>query len=404
MDWEGRLPLSTSRAGPFVSALTHVVLQLGQKPIPLQNSLYEESTAANSKRKSEFGDNEDYAKRIRPSSGNSKKGKNAKGINYVASLGKDGIIVYQGKNFGSATAFSIHCKRMQTPNKQGDDGWKSTLYEGQPLEIYRRKYFQDSGLDGDDVAQEEEAPQQQTQQPAPQPAVQQHQQQQQQQQQPQAPQQEPAETDHWVQCDRASPSQFLRTQYVQQTGPPLQRFAAFERRNRAPVVLRGRHSEDIMLLEEKKELVANSIRAFRCCIEAFAERYRDQRIDVIAGFEARGFIFGPPLALELDCAFVPLRKPGKLPGETIGASYDLEYGSDRIEMHTGHINKGQRVLLIDDLVATGGTLGAGIKLMQQVQAEIVEAACVIELPELKGRKKVTDAGAKLYVLIEKEGA
>ncbi|KAA6422816.1 MAG: MPN domain-containing protein, partial [Trebouxia sp. A1-2] len=209
MDWEGRLPLSTSRAGPFVSALTHVVLQLGQKPIPLQNSLYEESTAANSKRKSEFGDNEDYAKRIRPSSGNSKKGKNAKarasmtlkdlvdvgvilpgrnkisvfykGINYVASLGKDGIIVYQGKNFGSATAFSIHCKRMQTPNKQGDDGWKSTLYEGQPLEIYRRKYFQDSGLDGDDVAQEEEAPQQQTQQPAPQPAVQQHQQQQQQQ-------------------------------------------------------------------------------------------------------------------------------------------------------------------------------------------------------------------------------
>lgn len=159
---------------------------------------------------------------------------------------------------------------------------------------------------------------------------------------------------------------------------------------------------------------------------------------IAAGFEARGFIFGPPLALELNCAFVPLRKPGKLPGkpvsahtfstmvtplmppsilfvwdlvsqddatgETIGASYDLEYGSDRIEMHTGHIKKGQRVLLIDDLVATGGTLGAGIKLMQQVQAEIVEAACVIELPELKGRKKVTDAGAKLYVLIEKEGA
>ena len=155
------------------------------------------------------------------------------------------------------------------------------------------------------------------------------------------------------------------------------------------------------------------------------------------GFEARGFIFGPPLALALDCAFVPLRKPGKLPGvinsrqvcqmmlsctpsatlgtaladevphvagETIGASYDLEYGSDRIEMHTGHIKKGQRVLLIDDLVATGGTLGAGIKLMQQVGADIVEAACVIELPELKGRKKVTDAGAKLYVLIEKEGA
>lgn len=91
-------------------------------------------------------------------------------------------------------------------------------------------------------------------------------------------------------------------------------------------------------------------------------------------------------------------------GETIGASYDLEYGSDRIEMHTGHIKSGQRVLLIDDLIATGGTLGAGIKLMQQVGAEIVEAACVIELPELKGRQKVIDAGAKLFVLIEKEGA
>ncbi|KAL3138448.1 adenine phosphoribosyltransferase [Trebouxia sp. C0010 RCD-2024] len=195
------------------------------------------------------------------------------------------------------------------------------------------------------------------------------------------------------------------------------------KRPRRAVVL----SEGTMLLKDKKELVANAIRgvpdfpkkgilfwdittlcldpaAFRCCIEAFTERYKDKKIDVIAGFEARGFIFGPPLALALDCAFVPLRKPGKLPGETIGASYDLEYGSDRIEMHTGHIKQGQRVLLIDDLVATGGTLGAGIKLMQQVGAHIVEAACVIELPELKGRKKVTDAGAELYVLIEKEGA
>ncbi|KAL3143116.1 hypothetical protein ABBQ38_003388 [Trebouxia sp. C0009 RCD-2024] len=72
-----------------------------------------------------------------------------KGINYLANLGKDGVIMYQGKKFGSATAFSIHCKRMQTPNKQGDDGWKSTLYDGQPLENYRRKYFQESGLDGE---------------------------------------------------------------------------------------------------------------------------------------------------------------------------------------------------------------------------------------------------------------
>lgn len=82
-----------------------------------------------------------------------------------------------------------------------------------------------------------------------------------------------------------------------------------------------------------------------------------------AGFEARGLIFGAPLALALQCAFVPLRKPGKLPGETVGEEYVLEYGKDRIEMHTGAVQKGQRVLLIDDLIATGGTMGAGIKLM-----------------------------------------
>ncbi|KAL3143115.1 hypothetical protein ABBQ38_003388 [Trebouxia sp. C0009 RCD-2024] len=180
MDWEGRLPLSSNRAGPFVSALTQVVLQLGQRPIALQSSQYEgDDAVANGKRKSEFGDAEE-TKRMRPGSGNnSKKGKakggkprasvtlkelvdfgvilpgrnrisvQYKGINYLANLGKDGVIMYQGKKFGSATAFSIHCKRMQTPNKQGDDGWKSTLYDGQPLENYRRKYFQESGLDGE---------------------------------------------------------------------------------------------------------------------------------------------------------------------------------------------------------------------------------------------------------------
>jgi adenine phosphoribosyltransferase len=82
-----------------------------------------------------------------------------------------------------------------------------------------------------------------------------------------------------------------------------------------------------------------------------------------AGFEARGLIFGAPLALALGCAFVPLRKPGKLPGETIQEAYDLEYGTDKIEVHLGHITEGQRVLLLDDLIATGGTMGAGIKLM-----------------------------------------
>ncbi|GMH39415.1 hypothetical protein BSKO_07313 [Bryopsis sp. KO-2023] len=141
--------------------------------------------------------------------------------------------------------------------------------------------------------------------------------------------------------------------------------------------------------------------AFKYSIELLAERYRTQKIDVIAGFEARGFIFGPPLALELGCAFVPLRKPKKLPGETISEEYDLEYGSDKIEMHVGAITEGQNVLLIDDLIATGGTMGAGIRLMKRVGATVVESACIIELPDLKGREKLD--GTPLFVLIEKEG-
>ena len=101
----------------------------------------------------------------------------------------------------------------------------------------------------------------------------------------------------------------------------------------------------------------------------YKQSYQANRLRVVdivpsfAGFEARGLIFGAPLALALNCAFVPLRKPGKLPGETIQESYVLEYGSDKIEMHVGHIKEGQRVLLLDDLIATGGTMGAGIKLM-----------------------------------------
>ncbi|KAF6261692.1 phosphoribosyltransferase-like protein [Scenedesmus sp. NREL 46B-D3] len=141
--------------------------------------------------------------------------------------------------------------------------------------------------------------------------------------------------------------------------------------------------------------------AFQLTIDAMVERYKDQQIDAVAGFEARGLIFGAPLALALGVAFVPLRKPGKLPGETVCESYDTEYSTDKIEMHTGAINAGQRVLLVDDLIATGGTLRAGINLMGKVGAEVVEAACIIELPALKGRAKLGDT--KLFVLIEKEG-
>lgn len=126
----------------------------------------------------------------------------------------------------------------------------------------------------------------------------------------------------------------------------------------------------------------------------------DVYLDISSGFEARGLIFGAPLALALKVPFVPLRKPGKLPGETISAEYITEYSTDKIEMHTGAVKPGQNVLLVDDLIATGGTLGAGIDLVTKAEASVAGCACIIELPELEGRKKLGDI--PLFVLVEKE--
>ncbi|CAL9078063.1 unnamed protein product [Musa acuminata var. zebrina] len=103
-------------------------------------------------------------------------------------------------------------------------------------------------------------------------------------------------------------------------------------------------------------------KAFRDTIDMFVERYRDQEITVIAGVEARGFIFGPPIALAIGAKFVPMRKPKKLPGKVISEEYSLEYGTDRMEMHVGAVQPGDRALVIDDLIATGGTLSAAIRL------------------------------------------
>lgn len=141
-------------------------------------------------------------------------------------------------------------------------------------------------------------------------------------------------------------------------------------------------------------------KAFKDTIDIFVERYRDQKVDVIVGIEARGFIFGPPIALAIGAKFVPMRKPRKLPGPVIRQEYSLEYGTDCIEMHVGAIEKDERVVLIDDLIATGGTLGAAIKLLDQVGAEVVECGCLIELVDLKGRAKL--AGKPLYILVECE--
>lgn len=138
-------------------------------------------------------------------------------------------------------------------------------------------------------------------------------------------------------------------------------------------------------------------------INELADRYRDKQVDKIAGIEARGFIVGAPLAYLLGVGFVPIRKKGKLPAQTIGHDYDLEYGADRIEIHTDAIDKGDRVLLIDDLIATGGTAEAATHLIAQMGGHIVECGFVIDLPDLGGRVRIEKLGHTVFALTEFEG-
>jgi len=119
---------------------------------------------------------------------------------------------------------------------------------------------------------------------------------------------------------------------------------------------------------------------------------------VVAGIEARGFLFGTALAVRLGLGFLPLRKPGKLPGETLGRDYHLEYGTDRIELHVGAIRPGQRVLLVDDLIATGGTAEAAVLLLREAGAEVVECAFVIDLPDLGGTTRLEKLGCSVRSL------
>ncbi|XAR69390.1 Adenine phosphoribosyltransferase [Bertholletia excelsa] len=139
-------------------------------------------------------------------------------------------------------------------------------------------------------------------------------------------------------------------------------------------------------------------KAFKDTVDIFVDRYRDMGISVVAGIEARGFIFGPPIALALGAKFVPLRKPRKLPGKVISEAYVLEYGTDCLEMHVDAVQPGERAVIIDDLVATGGTLSAATRLLERMEAEVVECACVIGLPEVKGQHRLN--GKPLYILVE----
>jgi adenine phosphoribosyltransferase len=139
--------------------------------------------------------------------------------------------------------------------------------------------------------------------------------------------------------------------------------------------------------------------AFAALIERFAERYAQTHIDAVAGIDARGFIIGAALAYRLGCGFIPIRKAGKLPFETMSESYTLEYGQATVEVHTDAAAPGDHVLVIDDLIATGGTMLAATSLMQRLGAKLVEAAAVIDLPELGGSARLEATGVKPFTLM-----
>ncbi|KJY72669.1 adenine phosphoribosyltransferase [Vibrio nigripulchritudo] len=143
--------------------------------------------------------------------------------------------------------------------------------------------------------------------------------------------------------------------------------------------------------------------AYRATIALLVEKYKDMGFTKIVGTEARGFLFGAPLALEMGVGFVPVRKPGKLPRETVAQSYELEYGTDTLEIHTDAISEGDKVLVVDDLLATGGTIEATVKLIRQLGGEVEHAAFVINLPEIGGETRLKDFGLNVYSICEFEG-
>ncbi|MES2960095.1 MAG: adenine phosphoribosyltransferase [Pseudomonadota bacterium] len=144
-------------------------------------------------------------------------------------------------------------------------------------------------------------------------------------------------------------------------------------------------------------------KVFRVLIDQFVHRYFDTRPQAIAGLDARGFIIGSVLAYELNVGFVPIRKKGKLPFATVAETYELEYGSATVEIHTDAVAAGDRVVLVDDLIATGGTMMAGKRLLERLGAVVVEGAAIVDLPELGGSARLREAGLPLYTLVDFAG-
>ena len=144
-------------------------------------------------------------------------------------------------------------------------------------------------------------------------------------------------------------------------------------------------------------------KAYQATIQLLVEKYKQGGFTKIVGTEARGFLFGAPLALELGVGFVPVRKPGKLPRPTIAQTYDLEYGTDTLEIHTDAIVEGDKVLVVDDLLATGGTIEATVKLIRQLGGDVQHAAFVINLPEIGGETRLEGLGLNVYSICEFPG-
>jgi adenine phosphoribosyltransferase len=157
-----------------------------------------------------------------------------------------------------------------------------------------------------------------------------------------------------------------------------------------------------IMFRDVTTLLGNA-RAFRTTVDLLVQPYAGTRIDKVAGIEARGFILAGAVAHQLSVGFVPVRKKGKLPWKTMGQEYDLEYGTDTVEIHTDAVSKGENVLIVDDLIATGGTAEAAIKLIERAGGNVVGCSFIVDLPELGGRKRLERLGKKVLTLVHFEG-
>ncbi|RSD31978.1 adenine phosphoribosyltransferase [Vibrio pectenicida] len=157
-----------------------------------------------------------------------------------------------------------------------------------------------------------------------------------------------------------------------------------------------------ILFRDVTSLMENAS-AYKATIQVLLEKYQGMGFTKVVGTEARGFLFGAPLALELGIGFIPVRKPGKLPRQTVSQSYQLEYGSDTLEIHTDAISQGDKVLVVDDLLATGGTIEATTQLIRQLGGVVEHAAFVINLPDIGGDKRLEKLGLNVYSICEFDG-